>query len=57
MQDKICLVTGATSGIGFESVKALSALGATVVAVARDRAKAAEAATRLPPVHNSPFSI
>ena len=35
MQDKICLVTGASSGIGFEIAKALAQKGATVVTVSR----------------------
>ncbi len=37
MQGNICLVTGATSGIGKETALGLAQMGATVVMVARDR--------------------
>ncbi len=37
MQGTICLVTGATSGIGKETALGLAQMGATVVMVARDR--------------------
>lgn len=36
MQGKVCLITGATSGIGLESARALAARGATVVLSGRD---------------------
>ncbi|GAC1563857.1 MAG: SDR family oxidoreductase [Ktedonobacteraceae bacterium] len=39
MQGKICLVTGATSGMGKETALGLARLGATVVLVARDQNK------------------
>jgi NAD(P)-dependent dehydrogenase (short-subunit alcohol dehydrogenase family) len=39
MHDKICLVTGATSGIGRVTARELARMGGTVVAVARDRAR------------------
>lgn len=38
--DKVCLVTGVSSGAGAETVKALAATGATVYGTARDLAKA-----------------
>ena len=39
MQGKICLVTGATSGIGKATALGLAQMGATVVMVGRDREK------------------
>lgn len=41
MQNKICLVTGGTSGIGLETAKQLARLGATVIIVGRDATKSA----------------
>ena len=45
MKDKVCLVTGANSGIGREACVALASMGAHVVMVARDPARG-EAALR-----------
>ncbi len=42
MQGKICLVTGATSGMGTETALGLARLGATVVLVARNKQKGEE---------------
>ncbi|MGZ3458522.1 MAG: SDR family oxidoreductase [Archangium sp.] len=39
MQGKVCLITGATSGIGLESARALASQGATVVLSGRDRGR------------------
>jgi NAD(P)-dependent dehydrogenase (short-subunit alcohol dehydrogenase family) len=41
MDGRVCVVTGATAGIGKETALALAKLGATVVIVARDPAKSA----------------
>jgi len=41
MEGKVCVVTGATAGIGKETARALARMGATVVVVARDTAKSA----------------
>lgn len=41
---KTILITGSTSGIGFESMKSLASRGATILAAARTTEKAAEAA-------------
>lgn len=37
--DRVCLVTGATSGIGKATAQALAAMGATTILLARDRAR------------------
>lgn len=42
MNDKICLVTGATSGIGKVTARALAAQGAHVIVVGRNQAKCEE---------------
>jgi NAD(P)-dependent dehydrogenase (short-subunit alcohol dehydrogenase family) len=47
MNNKICIVTGATSGIGLVTVRALAQQGATVIAVARDPDKGAAAVARI----------
>ncbi|MCJ2097246.1 SDR family oxidoreductase [Methylobacterium sp. E-046] len=39
MRDKVCLVTGATSGIGYETALGLARRGARVVIVGRDAAR------------------
>jgi NAD(P)-dependent dehydrogenase (short-subunit alcohol dehydrogenase family) len=39
MQGKVCMVTGATSGVGKATALELARMGATVVMVGRDRAK------------------
>jgi NAD(P)-dependent dehydrogenase (short-subunit alcohol dehydrogenase family) len=43
MRGKICMVTGANSGIGRETARQLAALGATVVMVCREQATGQEA--------------
>lgn len=43
MQGKVCVVTGANSGIGKATAQGLAAAGATVVMVCRDRARGAVA--------------
>lgn len=47
LRGKVCVVTGATSGIGRETALGLARLGATVAIVARDEARGAEAIERL----------
>jgi NAD(P)-dependent dehydrogenase (short-subunit alcohol dehydrogenase family) len=47
MKDKVCLVTGATSGIGLATALGLARQGATVVLVGRNRARGAAAVARI----------
>lgn len=47
MNGQTCLVTGATSGIGLETARALARLGAKVIGVGRDPEKAGSVAARI----------
>jgi NAD(P)-dependent dehydrogenase (short-subunit alcohol dehydrogenase family) len=47
MRGKICLITGATSGIGKATALGLAKLGATVVLVGRDRARGEQAQSEI----------
>jgi retinol dehydrogenase 12 len=47
MNDKVCLVTGATNGIGLETAKALAGAGATVLVHGRDLIRARAVAQEL----------
>jgi NAD(P)-dependent dehydrogenase (short-subunit alcohol dehydrogenase family) len=47
MQGKICMVTGANSGIGKATALELAQMGATVVMVCRDRARGEEARSEI----------
>ena len=39
MENKICIITGANAGLGYESAKALAAKGATIIMVCRSKEK------------------
>jgi NAD(P)-dependent dehydrogenase (short-subunit alcohol dehydrogenase family) len=54
MKGTVCVVTGATSGIGKAAATALARLGATVVLVGRDRDRTEAAAAEIAPVSASP---
>jgi retinol dehydrogenase-12 len=47
MRDRVCLVTGATNGIGYETALGLARRGARVVMVGRDAAKAQACVARI----------
>jgi len=47
MKDKIILITGATSGIGFQTALSLAKMGAQVIVVGRSQKSAEEAAAKL----------
>jgi len=47
MKDKICMVTGATSGIGLATAQALAQQGATVIVVGRNPEKATTTVARI----------
>lgn len=47
MSGKVAVITGANSGLGFETAKALAQRGASVVLACRSRAKAEQAAGKL----------
>jgi NAD(P)-dependent dehydrogenase (short-subunit alcohol dehydrogenase family) len=47
MKGKVCIVTGATSGIGKAAATALAGMGSQVVLVGRDRGRAETAAAEI----------
>lgn len=47
MDGKVCVITGGTSGIGLAAAEALARMGARIVLVARDRARAEAAVARI----------
>jgi NAD(P)-dependent dehydrogenase (short-subunit alcohol dehydrogenase family) len=54
MQDRVVLITGATSGIGLVTAEALARRGATVVMVARDAQRAEDHVQRIRATANNP---
>lgn len=57
MDGKVCVVTGATSGIGKAAASALATMGATVVLAGRDRGRTEAAAAQIGPVASSPPKV
>ena len=47
MEGKVCLITGATSGVGKATTRGLAELGATVIGVGRDQTRCSEAAAEI----------
>lgn len=54
LKDKVCLITGATSGIGLETAIALANMGATVVVGGRDLERASNAVIKIRTASNNP---
>jgi NAD(P)-dependent dehydrogenase (short-subunit alcohol dehydrogenase family) len=54
MKNKVCLVTGGTSGIGFETALALANMGAIVVIGSRDMERASNAVIKIRMESNNP---
>lgn len=54
MKDKICLVTGANSGIGKATALGLARMGANVVMICRDSVRGEEARTEIKTSSNNP---
>lgn len=54
MNDRICLVTGATAGVGFETARGLAQQGATVVIVGRSLERSRAAAERITGLTGNP---
>jgi len=57
MEGRVCVVTGANSGVGFEAARHLARGGAHVVLVCRNAQKAAAAQTRLKDVARGPVDV
>jgi Short-chain dehydrogenases of various substrate specificities len=54
MQGKVCLVTGATAGIGRVSARRLAEMGATVIIISRNPAKCDEVVAEIRQRTNNP---
>jgi len=54
MQNKIILITGATSGIGFQTALALAKMGAQVIVTGRSKTSAEEAVTKIKSASGNP---
>ena len=47
MQDRVCIITGGNSGIGYATCEGLAAAGATVIMASRDAARARRAIDKI----------
>lgn len=56
LRGRVCVVTGATSGIGLETARGLAQAGASVLMIARDRERGVDAAAQID-VEGGPGSV
>ena len=57
MQGKVCVITGATSGVGYESAKKLAEGGASLVMLSRNKEKAERVSAQLQKDYNAQVDI
>lgn len=57
MQGKVCVITGATSGVGYESAQRLAEGGASLVMISRNKTKAERVAAQLQKDYNAQVDI
>lgn len=57
MSGKVCVLTGATSGVGLEAARSLASHGASLVLVGRSASKAEAVRTELAAISGSPVDI
>ncbi len=53
LDGKVCVITGATSGVGYEAAKQFANVGATIVMVCRNREKALIVQSELEQAYNA----
>jgi retinol dehydrogenase-12 len=54
MKGKVCLITGATSGVGKAAASRLAAQGATVIGIGRDKTRCEQTITELQQISGNP---
>ena len=57
MQGKVCVITGATSGVGYESAKKLAEGGASLVMISRNKEKAERVSAQFQKDYNAEIDI